>query len=193
MTNQILRTFYQRMMPLYTPQAEKFIKTAESQLLNRVSFRYTFSVGAMVHISHIIEDAVVANPRSAVLHVSFQQMSRVLPQKARYQRVSLSALGVWLYGINDVPPATFDSLPRTTIVDSVDSLLVQYWFVVAYGAGIGMTLLAEEVPSLTGDDRYYEGFYTFEPDVAHQILTILHQSYPDQVPPPLTPEQLLEL
>lgn len=192
MANQILQTFYRRMLPRYTPQAEKFIKTAEADLLNRVSFRYTFSVGAMVQISHIIEDSVLANPKTASLHVSFQQMTRLLPQKARYQQLGLAAQAVWLYGVNDVPPSAFVSMPRTTLIDTTDTVLTRYWFVVAYGAGIGMTLLAEEVPSLTGEDRYYEGFYTFEPEIAYQIIKILQQSYPDQVPQPLTPRQLLE-
>ncbi|MCK6625695.1 MAG: hypothetical protein L6R45_11035 [Anaerolineae bacterium] len=192
MANQILQTFYHRMLPLYPPQAEKSLKTAGAQNLNQIAFRYTFSVEAMVHISHIIEDAVIANQRSAALHVSFQEMSRLLPQQARYQRVAEAALGVWLYGINDIPATALVSLPRTTLIDTADTVLTQYWFVVAYGAGFGMTLLAEEVPSLTDADRYYEGFYTFEPDIAYQMVRILHQSYPDQVPPPLSPEQLLE-
>lgn len=192
MANQILQTFYHRMLPLYTPQAEKFLKTAGIQTLNQVSFRYTFSVEAMTHISHIIEDTIIANPKSATLHVSFQEMSRVLPQQTRYQEVAKAALGLWLYGINDLPAKTLAMLPRTTLIDTADTVLTHYWFVVAYGAGIGMTLLAEEVPSLTGADRYYEGFYTFEPDIAYQMVRILHQSYPGQVPPPLSPEQILE-
>jgi DICT domain-containing protein len=192
MTNQILQTFYQRMLPLYTPQAEKFLKTAPAETLNRVAFRYTFSVAAMIQISRIIEDAVLANPRTAVVHVSFQRMSRLLPQQARYQQVGNAALGMWFYGANDVAPDTFATLPRTTLIDTTDTQLLNYWFVIAYGAGVGMTLLAEEVPSLTGADRYYEGFYTFEPDVAYQVVRILHQSYPNQVAQPLSPEQFLE-
>jgi hypothetical protein len=192
MTNQILQTFYHRMLPLYTPQAEKFLKTAESGVLNRISFRYTFSVGAMIQISRIIEDAVIATPRTAILHISFQEISRLLPQRTRYQQVAEAALGIWFYGENDVGSASFRPLPRTTIIDTANTVLTHYWFVVAYGPGIGMTLLAEEVASLTGTDRYYEGFYTFEPDVAYQVIKILHQSYPALVPSPLAPEQFLE-
>jgi Sensory domain in DIguanylate Cyclases and Two-component system len=192
MTNQILQTFYQHMLPLYTPQAEKFLKTAEPDIFNRISFRYTFSVEAMIPISRIIEDAVIATPRTAVLHVSFQEISRLLPQRTRYRQVAEAALGVWLYGENDVGSASFRHLPRTIIVDTANTILTHYWFVVAYGPGIGMTLLAEEVASLTGADRCYEGFYTFEPDIAYQLLKILHQSYPSLVPLPPSPEQFLE-
>jgi DICT domain-containing protein len=192
MTNQVLETFYHRMLPLYRPQAEKFITTVEPAAWNRVSFRYTFSVEAMTHISHIIEDAVVNTPRAAVLHASFQYLSRLRPQQARYRRLADTALGMWLYGINDTADPDIASLPRTTFIDTAETNLVRYWFVVAYGAGIGMSLLAEEVPSLTGEDRYYEGFYTFEPDVAYQIIQVLHQTYPTLVPKPLSSEELRE-
>ena len=192
MTNQVLQTFYHRMLPLYTPQAEKFITTVEPAALNRVSFRYTFSVEAMIHISHIIEDAVINTPRVAVLHASFQYLSRLAPQKARYEQVADAALGLWLYGVNDTADLAIASLPRTTFVNTAETILTRYWYVVAYGAGIGMSLLAEEVPSLTGQDRYYEGFYTFEPDVAYQIIRILHQNYPALVPQPLSPEEQRE-
>ena len=40
--------------------------------------------------------------------------------------------------------------------------------------------LLQQVPK--EPDRYYEGFYTFEPDVAYQVVTLMHQIYPDQVP-----------
>ncbi len=190
MANQVLQSFYHRMMPLYTPQAEKFVQKIDPATMNRLSFRYTFSVEAMTKISYIIEDAVVATPRNSVLHASFQQMSRVLPQLKRYRQVAQAATGLWLYGVHDVPLTSFETLPRTLLIDTGNSILVDYWFVVVYGPGIGMSLLAEEVPALSGGDRYYEGFYTFEQDVAYQLIHILHQIYPQQIPQPLAPEQM---
>jgi hypothetical protein len=80
-------------------------------------------------------------------------------------------------------------LSRTTIIDTTNSSLAQYWFVVAYGPGIGMSLVAEEVPSLTGTERFYEGFYTFELATAYQLSLILHQIFPDDVRRPVTPEE----
>jgi hypothetical protein len=189
MSNQVLQSFYHRMMPLYTPQAEKFVQRVDPAAMNRLSFRYTFSVQAMTKISYIIEDAIVTTPRNSALHTSFQKMSRVLPQMSRYRNIAQAATGLWLYGVSDMPLTPFNELPRTTLIDTNNSILVDYWFVVAYGPGIGMSLLAEEVPSLSGDDRYYEGFYTFEQDVAYQIIHILHQIYPQQIPQPLSPEQ----
>jgi len=147
MNNEILQTFYQRMLPLFPPQAEKFLTTARPEIWKSRSFRYTFSVPAMIKISHIIEDTVIANRRAATLHVSFQHLSRLLPQKARYQRVAKAAQGLWLYGSCDLAEAELASLPRTTVIDTSNTLLLKYWFVVAYGAGVGMSQLAEEVCS----------------------------------------------
>lgn len=178
------------MMPLYTPQAEKFLDTAEVSKFSQISFRYTFSVEAMVKISCIIENAAISNPGVANVHVSFQQMSRLLPQKEQYRDVSKAANGLWLYGELDASKEDLSFLTKTTLVDTGNSLLTHYWFVVAYGPGIGMALLAEEVSALDGGDRYYEGFYTFEQDVAYQIIAILHQIYPEQVPVPKSPELL---
>lgn len=59
MNTDILQTFYQRMMPLFTPQAEKILEHMDSRKLTDIAFRYTFSVEAMTKISHIIEDAVI--------------------------------------------------------------------------------------------------------------------------------------
>lgn len=191
MSNQILQAFYQRMMPLFRPQAEKFVSSIRPDSLGRLAFRYTFSVDAMIKISHIIEDAVLANARVADLHVSFQYLSRLRPQETRYRRLAGSAHGLWLYGVQDEGTPDLASWPNTTVITTADTLLVNYWFVVAYGPGVGMSLLAEEVASMETADRYYEGFYTFEPAIAHQLLSIMHQIYPAAVPLPATPEELL--
>lgn len=192
MENQVLKNFYHRTMALYTPQAEKFLDTTSPETLNRISFRYTFSVEAMVKISHIIENAAMANPRVTDLHVSFQRLSRLRPQQARYRKLADLVNGLWLYGVPDVDRSELDALPRTTVIDTTGTLLESYWFVVAYGPGVGMTLVAEEVPALAGPDRYYEGFYTFELDVAYQVHAILHRVYPKFVPQPLSPEQMAD-
>ena len=192
MENEILRNFYQRTLPLYRPQAEKFLQTAQPKDFNEVSFRYTFSVKALIHISNIIEDFVLANKDVADVHVSFQKMSRLADQRERYLRLAKSAKGLWLYGEADASETELSQEPRVTMIDTGDTLLERYWFVVAYGPGVGMSLLAEEVSALTGEDRYYEGFYTFEADVAYQIIAILHQLYPQSVPRPLLPDLLSE-
>jgi DICT domain-containing protein len=189
MPNTIFETFYHRMLPLFKPQAEQILTISTPDDFSRVSFRYTFSVEAMIKISHIIEDMVIRTPAVADMHVSFQHLSRLVPQKDRYRRVAEAAKRLWLYGTYDIPTNTFDSLSRTTIIDTTDSSLAHYWFVVAYGPGIGMSLVAEEVPSLTGTERFYEGFYTFELATAYQLSLILHQIFPDDVRRPVTPEE----
>ena len=144
MNNSILQNFYQRTLALYTPQAENFLNVAQPNIFKQVSFRYIFSVEAMIKISHIIEDAVIANQGVADMHVSFQHLSRLRPQKARYNEIAQSVRGLWLYGVPDRVETESIPLPRTSIVETTDTILVDYWFVVAYGPGLGMSLLAEE-------------------------------------------------
>jgi hypothetical protein len=190
MDNLILRNFHQRILPLYPPQAEKFLSRTGPDLLQKVSFRYTFSVEAMRHVSYIIEDIALATPGVTVLHVSFQYLSRLQPQLHRYRQIAKAVKGLWLYYAPDLPQDNFAAMPNTTCIDTTDTALVNYWFVVLYGPGVGMALMAEEIPALAGSDRYYEGFYTFELTVAFQLLTILHQINPDRIPVPPSPEQM---
>jgi DICT domain-containing protein len=187
---EILTQFFGKLLPLFPPRAEAFLKTASAADLQRVNFRYIFTVQGMVEISHLIEDFVIANPGTADMHVSFQAFSRFADQAERYARLAESVQGLWLYGIPDVPPP---QLPRTTIVDTSNTPLERYWFVIAYGPGVHMTLLAEEVTSpdrLPEEPRMYEGFYTFDPNFAHKVLDVLHMLYPEQIPQPVPPELL---
>jgi hypothetical protein len=188
MSVEILQTFHQRMMPLFTPQAERLVDQLSPNSLNEIAFRYTFSVDAMTKISHIIEDAAIQTAQPADLHASFQYLSRLKPQLDRYREVALRANGLWLYSELDTKEDDLLQLiasPRVAHIDTKGTPLVNYWYVVAYGNGIHMSLLAQEIPSMSGNERYYEGFYTFKADVAYQLVSILHQIYPQQVPPPV--------
>lgn len=186
----ILQTFYNRMMPLFTPQAERVLENMPTQAFNEMAFRYTFSVAAMTKISYIIEDSVQQTPLAADFHASFQYLSRVLPQQQRYKRVAQTARGLWLYCKSDIDPYPLRDLltmPQVININTDGTPLLNYWFVVAYGEGIHMTLLAQEISALHGSERYYEGFYTFQPDTAFQVLSILHQIYPVVIPQPQPP------
>ncbi len=186
----ILTQFFGKLLPLFPPRTEAFLKSASAADLQRVNFRYIFTVQGMVEISHLIEDFVLANPGVAQMHVSFQAFSRFADQQERYGRVAEASSGLWLYGVPDIPPPR---LPQTTIVDTSGTPLEQYWFVIAYGPGVHMTLLAEEVnpaERLPGEPRMYEGFYTFDPNFAYKVLNLLHKIFPEQVNEPTLPELL---
>ena len=188
--NKILETFYHRMLPMFTPQAERFLDNVSPEDISHSAFRYTFSVEAMVKISRIIENAIISSPRTADAHISFQYTSRLLPQKHVYKQVARASNGLWIYGALDHEPDPLFEMAQVHLIDTADTFLMRYWFVVAYGPGIGMSLLAEEIPSLYGNERYYEGFFTFEPEVAYQLLAILHQTYPNDVKLPISPEMM---
>jgi len=185
----VLEAFYRRAMSARIPQGEDLLYRVRPEDLGHLSFRYTFSVKAMTRISHILEELAADQRGEAELHVSFQRLSRVLPQRRRYRHLAGSLKGLWIYGAHDVPdPDAFRFHERTILIDTGGTPLEAYWIVIAHGPGIGMCLMALEVPSLIRPGRYYEGFYTFERAVALEAIEILHRIFPEQVPAPTAVE-----
>lgn len=190
MNKDILGSFFNRILPLFPPRTEAVLKDVTTASLQELNFRYIFTVDGMTTISHIIEDMINKNKGVADLHVSFQYFSRFADQEERYSVVASHATGLWLYGADDAP---LPELPRMTAIDTAGTPLEHYWFVIAYGPGVSATLLAEEITPehrLAHEPRMYEGFYTFEADTAYQILMLMNQMFPQQVPAPLMPEKL---
>ena len=182
--------FFQRTLPTLSPQAETLLSKISIENLRTKPFRYIFSVNMMTQVSHLIEDAAVQAPRPAELHVSFQYLSRIQDQASRYERIAPKVAGMWLYA---VPDAALPSWPNTHFVDTSSSALVNYWFVIAYGPSLSMILIAEEkgsAPDNQSEGRIYEGFYTFEQDIAYKVLNLLHLIFPSQVAAPIPPELL---
>lgn len=189
MQKDILSSFFQKTLPGFSPRTETFLKSASANDLQNLNFRYIFTVSSMIEISHLIEDSLISTPGVAETHVSFQYFSRIAHQHDRYVRVADASKGLWLYGVPDEPLPTF---ARAVGVDTTGTPLENYWFVIGYGPGFSMTLLAEEVvhaaPEMTGEPRLYEGFYTFDRDTSYKLLMVLHHMFPSQVPEPTMPE-----
>jgi hypothetical protein len=189
MQKDILTSFFQKNISRFSPRAEAFLKSAHAYQLQSLNFRYVFGVSGMIEISHLIEDAIISTPGVAETHVSFQYFSRINAQHERYTRVARASNGLWLYGVPDAPLPDFE---RTTGVDTTDTVLENYWFVIGYGPGVSMTLLAEEfiheAPETAGERRMYEGFYTFDPNLSYKLLMVLHHLFPAQVAEPTMPE-----
>lgn len=185
MNKDILSTFYSELLPLFKPQTEGHINHLKPKDLEHASFRYIFSVDGMIKISRLIEDTVIKTPGVADTHVSFQYFSRIAAQEKQYKRVAESAKSLWLYGVPDAP---LPKLSRTVGIDTSGTPLEEYWFVVAYGPGIYAVLLAKEITPESGQ-RLYEGFFTFESQTAYQIISILSQMFPVQIPNPILPSE----
>lgn len=192
MNRDILGSFFNRILPLFPPRTEAVLRDVTTDSLRELNFRYIFTVDGMVTISHVIEDMINKNRGVADLHVSFQYFSRFADQEKRYQELARNATGLWLYGVEDVPPP---QLPQLSVVSTAGTPLENYWFVIAYGPGVSATLLAEEITPehrLPHEPRMYEGFFTFEAGTAFQILTLMHQMFPQQVPVPVAPEKITD-
>lgn len=182
--------FFRKSLPLFPSRAEAAVFGSELEKLKSDRFRYTLSVDAMILISHMIEDAAAQSQRPVQLHVCFQYLSRLQDQYDRYSGLTPKLEGLWLYAVSD------DRLPnwkKTTFIDLTGHPFVDYWFVIAYGAGVSMTLLAEEKKTELRQkitERVYEGLYTFDEQIAYKVLSLLHMNFPDKVPVPLPPELL---
>ena len=190
MNKDVLGSFFNRLLPLFPPRTEAVLKDVTTTSLQELNFRYIFTVDGMTTISHIIEDMVNKNKSVADLHVSFQYFSRFADQADRYEEVARHATGLYLYGVDDSP---LPNLPRMTAINTKNTPLENYWFVIAYGPGVSATLLAEEITPdhrLEHEPRMYEGFYTFEAGTAYQILTLLNQMFPRQAPLPILPDSI---
>jgi hypothetical protein len=163
-----LQNLIDNMLALVDEKPER--ELAKSQdVVSFGSFSYTASVKAMELMSHIIEDAVIDSPGEIELLVSFQKMSRVKKQLARYTRVAQSARRLVLAGEIDwqVP-----AWPRVEVIDTADDPMIDYWFVVAEGGGVHMALLAQEVSGMAGQ-RNYKGFFTLDRAIARKVAATI--------------------
>jgi len=189
MRGDFISTFFERSIPGFIPRAESFLESVHADDLKSINFRYIFTVKGMIEVSHLIEDTIINTPGVAETHVSFQCFSRIAQQHERYIKVAEASRGLWLYGVPDAPLLPYK---RVVGVDTTGTDLEHFWFVIGYGAGFSMTLLAEEVApkgaTAGNEPRYYEGFYTFDLNIAYRLLILLHQMFPAQVSTPTIPE-----
>ncbi len=187
--SELFIQFFHKVLPAYAPQADSLLSQIDPEALSSLNFRYIFSVEKMIEISHMIEDAVRHAQRPADFHVSFQLLSRLEDQISRYRELAGKVECLWVYGVPDIAPV---QLPNTVYIDTSNTPLTRYWFLVAYAPELSMTLVAEEIPSPLSapGQRSYEGFYTFETDVAYKVLNLMHQIFPESVPAPIPPELL---
>ena len=188
MEQSILQTFFEKNLPLHQPLDDELLKAIEQGSILKRNFRYLFSVEDMIRMSFRLENFVMSIPNHCDMHASFQQWSRFTRQKLRYEDVVKAAKNLWIYGARDIEMPDF---PNAKFIDTTATQLTNYWFLILYGDGVSGTLLAVDNSPLgeLNSARSYSGFYTFDPMIAMQLTSILHQYYPADVPNPLTGAQ----
>ena len=163
-----LQSLIDNMLALVDEKPEREL-TQSRDVVSFGSFSYTASVKAMELMSHIIEDAVIDSPGEIDLLVSFQKMSRVKNQLARYTRVAQSARRLVLAGEIDWQVPTW---PRVEVIDTANDPMIDYWYVVAEGGGVHMALLAQEISGVAGQ-RNYKGFFTLDRAIARKVAATI--------------------
>ena len=137
-------------------------------------------------ISHAIEERLIEDRRvGADVYAGFQRLALVGPQTPRYRALAEVVGHVYLYGINDESPTAESralqspNLFRFPITSEIGAGLEAFWFVVVDDPIFPTALVAQH----TGGDlwarqqaaREYTGFWTFNPSVVAQVVSILQR------------------
>jgi len=132
--------------------------------------------GLLIDVSHSIE--LLANRTgTGRLHAGFQRLSNLVDdeQAARiYERLAASGVNVHVYGT----PDTETTVPGVSVHQEDTPEMADSWFVVYDGGGDpdrAAALLAHEL----GTDNEYDGFWTYEHDIAARIDDYLTATYLD--------------
>ena len=143
-------------------------------------------VPAMRLLSRMIEQRVLTTRLECELHVGFQRLALLRPQTQRYLALLEAARYVCVYGL---PDDTDDEgtgelwhrrLLRFPLDPATDTGLESLWFVVVEHPNWRTALVAQQIggkPGLPGrGKRRYAGFWTSDPQVTEQVLTVLRET-----------------
>ncbi len=163
-----LHTLIENMLTVVETKPETDITKLRPEIVRFESFSYVASIKAMEMMSHIIEDSVLDMPGVVDFMVSFQLMSRLKNQLDRYSQLASASRTMLLLGETDwqIP----ETWTRTKVIDTKNHPMQDYWFVVADGAGVGMSLLAQQIAD---KPRRYRGFFTFDRGISHKVNTTI--------------------
>lgn len=140
------------------------------QYLKETTFT-SYSKQQMIEVSREIEDRAW-RVGSGELHAGFQFVSTIETQLGTYRDLARSKLSIHLYA---APDGTSVDIDGVDIHVEDDDELSSLWFVVFDGGTeefAKTALVAEE----RSPDSYY-GFWTYDPDLVDQIITVLDASY----------------
>lgn len=147
-------------------------------------FFYT-DLHTMNIISHALEERVIADVLPADVYSGFQRMALVQPQLPRYRALLDTAQWVYIFGLDDAPAESeaaalhHPHLIRFVIRPELSTALEWFWFVVIDHPTLKTALVAQHVEgdlwSNRQRTRQYSGFWTFDPALVEQVVTILRR------------------
>jgi DICT domain-containing protein len=124
----------------------------------------------MIALSHAIEEQAAESGPETVLIATFQRLSLLRPEAARYARLAPRLAQVVALG---VPDALLDPIPGVTVLPLDPSWpLAQEWAVIASGPRCCAALLSRDVEGFRLDrrSRRFAGRWTTEPAEVDKAL-----------------------
>ncbi|HEX8033169.1 MAG TPA: DICT sensory domain-containing protein [Ktedonobacterales bacterium] len=145
---------------------------------------FTVDVPTMVAASHAIEERVIKEHLDCELYAGFQRLSLLRPQLRRYVSVLDNARYVYVFGIDDIPPGMpvfrHQRLIRFIITPQSGAGLLWFWFLLVNHPNFSTVLLTRQVSGelfqRQSRARAYQGFWSFDPAVVHEIMRVLREA-----------------
>lgn len=117
----------------------------------------------MIALSHAIEEQAAASGPATVLIATFQRLSLLRPETARYTRLAQRVGRVLAFGVPDIP---LDPIPGVDVLPIEGGWpLVQEWCVIASGPTCCAALLSRDAEGFRLDrrSRQFAGRWTTTP------------------------------
>jgi signal transduction histidine kinase len=129
----------------------------------------------LVHLSHTIEDLVLANRLPALLFTGFQESSHWRKETERYRALAEVAQQVCIFAGGNLPPES--SASQLHVVLGGDDPLRQEWFLALLSEEFAVLLCGQDqhIGAKSEALRQFDTIFTFDPQVIDQVLDRLEQ------------------
>lgn len=146
---------------------------------------FCHNLAGMVTLTHTIVNCVITNQAECDVYAGFQRFSTLEAHEQGVRALLGSARHVYAYGLNDMQEQAVLAHPRLlrfAIQPQQRTLLEWLWFVVVDDPRLRTALVAQQVsgsvwPGADAETQAtYAGFWTFNPVLVRQIVTILQSA-----------------
>lgn len=146
------------------------------------------SKATLVHLSHTLEDLVLAAQIPALLFTGFQESSHWRTETERYRALAMIAQQICIFAGGELPPES--SAKELHVTLRGDDPLRQEWFVVLLSSEFSVLLCGQDCAIPTDEEatRQFDTLWSFEPAVLTQVITLL-----EEVVATYRPERLAQL
>lgn len=136
-------------------------------------YHFTTSMGTLVLMSRIIEDTLKLHRKQCSLYAGFQELSRFMEYREKYERLAVYANQIFVIGIADIPVKTIAD--NVHVLTENADVVRENWISIVTNSEIHISLIAEEAPFGKQHERYV-GFYTNSKTLTERAVGILKRN-----------------